>query len=397
MRLIVTVLACAIAAAGPALAQSPAPSGAPTIDALISLKRAASPAISPDARWVAYTIRETNWDENIYETEIWLADAQLGSTRQLTNGRKSSNAPAWSPDGKRLAFGSDREDKRQIYLIDLGGGEAVKLTSAEESVGGFGWSPDGRSIAFTSNEPRAEALKEREKKYAEFDVIDQDHRLSHLFVVDVETKAIRRLTSGAFTVGRFEWSPDSRQIAFDHRINGDPANGGSADIAVVTVADGAVRKLVTQDGPDANPQWSPDGTQIAFESSMASPKFFFSNRRTRGDSCRRWNDRQSVGWVRRRPFHRSMDAGGDLLHRGCEDVGLPLPDGPGDESHHAVCAFRTLDWLRLQPQCRCADRRVHRERRLDISGDLRRSRKDDGPEETHDDGRSGGILAIRTD
>ena len=280
MRLTVTVLACALAAGGPSLAQSPVAANAtPTIDALISLKRAASPAISPDARWVAYTIRETNWDENVYETEIWLADAQSGSSRQLTNGRKSSNAPAWSPDGKKLAFGSDREDKRQIYLIDLGGGEAIKLTSAEESVGGFGWSPDGRSIAFTSNEPRAEALKEREKKYAEFDVIDQDHRLSHLFVVDVETKAIRRLTSGAFTVGRFEWSPDSRQIAFDHRINGDPANGGSADIAVVTVADGAVRKLVTQDGPDVNPQWSPDGSQIAFESSMASPKFFFSNRR----------------------------------------------------------------------------------------------------------------------
>jgi dipeptidyl aminopeptidase/acylaminoacyl peptidase len=280
MRLTVTVLLCALAAGGPSLAQSPAAaSAAPTIDALISLKRAAAPAMSPDARWVAYTIRETNWDENLYETEIWLADAQSGSTRQLTNGRKSSNAPAWSPDGKKLAFGSDREDKRQVYLIDLGGGEAIKLTSAEESVGGFGWAPDGRSIAFTSNDPRADALKEREKKYAEFDVIDQDHRLSHLYVVDVETKAIRRLTSGAFTVGRFEWSPDSRQIAFDHRINGDPANRGSADISVVTVADGAVRKLVSQEGPDVNPQWSPDGSQIALESSMASPKFFFSNRR----------------------------------------------------------------------------------------------------------------------
>ncbi len=114
----------------PARRRRPSPATAPNDRCLISLRRAGSPVISPDAKWVAYTLRETNWDDNIYETEIWLADAQSGATRQLTNGRKSSNAPAWSPDGKKLAFGSDREDKRQIYLIDLAGGEAMKLTSA---------------------------------------------------------------------------------------------------------------------------------------------------------------------------------------------------------------------------------------------------------------------------
>jgi len=281
MRYIALVVACALTAGTSGAAQTPSstPSTAPTIDSLISLRRAGSPVISPDARWVAYTVRETNWDENVYETEIWLADAQSGALRQLTNGRKSSNAPAWSPDGRQLAFGSDREDKRQIFVIDLAGGEAMKLTSAEESVGAFAWAPDGKSIAFTSSDPRSETLKEREKKYAEFDVIDQDHRMTHLQTVDVTTKKIRRLTSGAFTVGRFDWSPDSRQIAFDHRVNGDPANGGTADISVVTVADGSVRALVTQDGPDSNPQWSPDGSRIAFETSMASPKFFFTNRR----------------------------------------------------------------------------------------------------------------------
>jgi len=200
----------------------------PSIDDLISLRRAGSPAISPDGKWVAYTVRETNWEENTYETEIWLADTQTGATRQFTNARKSSSAPAWSPDSRRLAFGSDRTDKRQIYVIDPRGGEAVPLTSGEDSIGAFAWSPDGKTIAYVASDARPQASKDREQKYGVFEVIDQDARMSHLYALDVETKKVRRLTTGAFTVGRFSWSPDSAQIAFDHRINSDPANGGSS-------------------------------------------------------------------------------------------------------------------------------------------------------------------------
>src|ERR1039457_507020 len=93
----------------------PAPTGSPTIDDLISLKRAGSPAISPDGRLVAYTVRAANWDDNTYQTQIWLADIQQGTSRQLTNAAKSSTAPAWAPDASRIAFVSDRSDKRQIY------------------------------------------------------------------------------------------------------------------------------------------------------------------------------------------------------------------------------------------------------------------------------------------
>src|SRR5258705_5782816 len=163
------ILACALlggmATAAAQTAPLALPQVAPTVDKILSLKRAGSPEISPDGRWVAYTVRETNWDDNAYDTQIWLADVTTGATRQLTNAKKSSQSPAWSPDGSKLAFISDRSDKRQIYVINPQAGEADALTTLEDGVSSFAWSPDGRSIAYTSTEPKTATIKDRAKKY----------------------------------------------------------------------------------------------------------------------------------------------------------------------------------------------------------------------------------------
>jgi dipeptidyl aminopeptidase/acylaminoacyl peptidase len=259
-----------VVAASPALAQS--------IDDLIALKRVTgTPAISPDGRRVAFTVRETNWADNTYETEVWIADVSaVGSARPLTSGAKSSQQPAWSPDGTWIAFLSDRSDVRQLYRLSVEGGEAEALTSGE-AVSAFAWSPDSRRIAYTMPDPVTAAMKERQEKYGEYTHEDRDHRMAQLHVVEVATKATTAMTAGAFVVGAFDWSPDGARIAFDHRVNSDAGSSGSADISVVDVASRQVTPLVTQEGPDSNPRWSPDGRRIAFQSALAKPFYFFQN------------------------------------------------------------------------------------------------------------------------
>jgi dipeptidyl aminopeptidase/acylaminoacyl peptidase len=179
---------------------------------------------------------------------------------------------------------SDRSDKRQLYLISPKGGEAKVITAVEEGVGAFEWSPDGRRIAFTMTDPKSDPRKERDKKFGDFEVVDQDWRMTHLHIIDVDPAATepakpRRLTSGAFTIGSFEWSPDGASVAFDHRIDPNLANSHTADISVASVSDGAIRTVVARDGPDSGPVWSPDGSQIAFSTNQSTPYRSFSNSR----------------------------------------------------------------------------------------------------------------------
>ncbi len=283
LALAALVLSClgaaltASAAPGSGTGPSPARNGTPTLDQIVSLRRVAAPAISPDGRHVAYTVRDTDWVANAFVTQIWLADIGSEQPRPLTQGKKNSNAPAWAPNGRSIAFGSERTEKRQVFVLDMAGGDAAQLTSADEGVTGFAWSPDGATIAFVTRDPPPPAMKEREKRDGELERVGEEHRMSHLWVIDVASRKARQLTRGAFHVGGFEWSPDGGRIAFDHQINPELGADSTADLSVVTVADGVVSELVTQPGPDTAPVWSPDGMRIAFETTMASRWHYYAN------------------------------------------------------------------------------------------------------------------------
>ncbi len=118
----------------------------PTIDDLLTFRSIGSVAISPDGRWVAYTVSQTDFKADAFIHHIWIADPASGRNYQLTRGEKSASNMAWSPDSRWLAFTSDRVgDKNQIFAIPPDGGEAVQLTKVETGVNNFEWSPDGKT------------------------------------------------------------------------------------------------------------------------------------------------------------------------------------------------------------------------------------------------------------
>lgn len=274
--LFIAILACSFAYAG-----------VPSIDTSLSARALAGAQISPDGKYVAFGVQQTNWDENEFVTQIWIAVTATGERYQLTSGKKSSSDPQWSPDSRRLAFGSERDGKRQIYVISPAGGEAAQLTSEEVSMGAFAWSPDGASIAYVSTGPESKARKERKDKYGEFDIIGADYAMSHLWRIKVPAEMpydvkklakAEQLTQGEqFSVGSFSWSPDGTQIAFDAGRDPDLGSGDTKRIYVVELAGLHVRKLVDSPGPHNNPKWSPDGKQIAYVTSGGDPFFFFGN------------------------------------------------------------------------------------------------------------------------
>jgi dipeptidyl aminopeptidase/acylaminoacyl peptidase len=271
---------------------------APTIDQSLEMRSVAAPALSPDGRRVVYEETRTNWEANAFETDLWLADAASGERHLLTLAAKSSNDAKWSPDGRSIAFLSDRvgvlpgspAGKRQLYVMPADGGEAQQMTKLEAGVTGYEWAPDSQRIALAAEAPEPKAMKDRKESFGDYHVIHADYAQVHLWVLALprtdaagRTPAVsepKLLTAGeAFSAGGFSWSPDGMRIAFSAQRDPDLISGFSSDIYTVGVGDGTVKKIVDTDGPDTDPKWSPDGTQIAFVTANGDKNFFYTNKR----------------------------------------------------------------------------------------------------------------------
>jgi len=284
-----------------------------TIDDAFQIREVKDPQLSPDAKWLAYTVTTASLKDDSNKSRIWMVPiTNLGATTAdpiaLTSEEASSTHPRWSPDGKFIAFLSAHNDgKEQVWLLNRLGGEAEKLTETAQDVEDFFWSPDGRRVALILRDPSPEELEEAKNKDKDKDkeddsaekgkkkkaekpwVIDRlqfkedirgylDRRRTHIYVFDLAAKSLTQITSGDFDDDEAAWSPDGKLIAFtSNRSVPDPDATYNTDIWVVAADNtdkGAhLTKISSSPGEDHSPAWSPDGRLIAFTTQL-DPKLF---------------------------------------------------------------------------------------------------------------------------
>jgi dipeptidyl aminopeptidase/acylaminoacyl peptidase len=268
-------LACLLAVA---LAMVPASGRASDVfspEDVMSTQRAWDLDISPDGKWIAYTVRSNRGPEDPAGSsyrELHVLATRDGSSRPFVTGEVSVLTPRWSPDGTRIAFRSKRDgdEYTQVYVIPVDGGEAGRVTNSKTSVIDFRWHPDGERIVYNATAAkgkREEALKD--KGYG-FDYFEENLKHRHVYSVRVDERdATARQLTRDMTVWTFEISPDGRTIAvgaseknlIDHRY-------AFNKIYLVDFESGEARALSDNPGKLGNFAFSPDGRRVAYAAGL---------------------------------------------------------------------------------------------------------------------------------
>ncbi len=259
------------------------------LDDLARFRNVSDPQCAPDGQWVAYVVATIDAKEDKGSSHIWMIGFDGKNGRQITFSNDSEGSPRWSPDGKYLSFTSSRPGKAkgsQVWLLDRSGGEAYQLTELKGRLQGYEWSPDAKRLALIIGDPDPDAPDPNATpapgtppKPPKPIVIDRyrykqdvqgyllSGRHSYIYLYDIATKKLDRLTKSKWDESSISWSPDGTRIAFMSNHSDDPDRDPAAQLFVAAAQPGATEKVLTT--PDnrasrARPEWSPDGKWIVF-------------------------------------------------------------------------------------------------------------------------------------
>jgi dipeptidyl aminopeptidase/acylaminoacyl peptidase len=256
-----------------------------TFEDYIALKAVSDPQLSPDGKWVAYTVSTPSLQDNRNVSRVWVAEVATGKTRQVTNGPGSDRQPRWSPDGKTLAFISTREGGAQVWVMPIAGGDARKVSSLADGASDPLWLPGGSGLLVGSDIkwPAQQEIDERNGSYPTEARIWTDlmwrhwddfraGKRQHVFRVDLASGKATDLTPVDQDVptiatggdGDVAVSPDGGQIVAAVHTDSTVADNTNVDLATVPNGGGPLVPFTPNPGADNTPRFSPDGKWLAY-------------------------------------------------------------------------------------------------------------------------------------
>jgi len=241
-----------------------------TPEASLKIRSIADLRFSPDGTRLAFVVTEPSKDTGRLR-HIWMYEKQSGAVRQFTYSAKSEFSPRWSPDGKQLAFLSNRGEEQQIYVIRADGGEGVAITKGKRSVKSFEWSPDGKQIAFLAPDAKTDAEEKKQKDKDDAHVADKEDKRPQVWLVTVEGGETRALTKPNWEVDELAWLPSGNGLivkATDHPESDQETHRiFNLSMNVSTKAqtpDGGLKLLLTPRGPFGQLRMAPDGKMLGY-------------------------------------------------------------------------------------------------------------------------------------
>ncbi|HJS99257.1 MAG TPA: S9 family peptidase [Terriglobales bacterium] len=268
------------------------------LDDLARIREVSDPQISPDGNWIAYVVGATDVKEDKSHTHVWVASYDGKEDRQFTFSQDSESSPRWSPDGKYLAFISDRPGPAkhdQVWLMDRNGGEAWQLTDTKGHLRSLEWSPDSKRLALVIEDPDPNNPEDQEdqsvaaagtstaaaahRKPPKPIVIDRYHykqdiegyllsnRHTYIYLFDLTTKKTARLTKGKTDEVSPAWSPDGRWIAYLDDHSPDPDRDEGSHVFIAEAKPGSAEHQITPNSSRdqrSRLEWSFDGKRVMF-------------------------------------------------------------------------------------------------------------------------------------